>query len=127
MVKKLLVTIEGKSYNVEVEEVGEHTPINNQPVVAPKVQAPAPATAIPQTQATKPIGNVSSEITAPMPGKIISIKVKTGQTVKEGDLLLILEAMKMENEIYSSCAGTIKEIKVTEGAVVNPGDILILM
>ena len=59
-----------------------------------------------------------------MPGTILDVKVAAGQAVKEGDLLIILEAMKMENEIFAPCAGTISSVAVAKGAAVNPGDVL---
>ena len=67
------------------------------------------------------------EIKAPIPGKIVSIKCKVNDTVKRGQVLLVLEAMKMENEIYSGSSGVVKEIKVNEGDFVQPGAILILI
>ena len=69
----------------------------------------------------------SEVIAAPMPGKILSIKVKAGQEVKEGDLILMLEAMKMENEIFCGRAGRVLEIKVAEGAYVDTGDALVVI
>ena len=66
-------------------------------------------------------------IKAPIPGKIVSIKCKVNDTVKRGQVLLVLEAMKMENEIYSGSSGVVKEIKVNEGDFVQPGAILILI
>ena len=62
-----------------------------------------------------------------MPGKILSIAVKKGQEVKEGDLILVLEAMKMENEIFCGRGGTVKEIPVNEGATVNTGDTMAIV
>ena len=59
-----------------------------------------------------------------MPGNILDVKVKAGDSVKAGDTLLILEAMKMENEIFAPCAGTISSVAVAKGAAVNPGDVL---
>ena len=59
-----------------------------------------------------------------MPGTILDVKASAGQAVKEGDLLMILEAMKMENEIFAPCAGTVSSVAVAKGAAVNPGDTL---
>jgi biotin carboxyl carrier protein len=67
------------------------------------------------------------EIKAPIPGKIVSIRCKVNDTVKPGQVLLVLEAMKMENEIYSASSGVVKEIKVNEGDFVQPGAMLILI
>jgi len=72
-------------------------------------------------------GRLVEEIKAPIPGKIISIKCKVNDSVKRGQVLLVLEAMKMENEIYSGSSGVIKEIKVNEGDFVQPGAILIVV
>ncbi|MDD2402295.1 MAG: biotin/lipoyl-binding protein [Clostridia bacterium] len=130
--KKFRINVNGKSYEVEVEEVGGNTVagvsapvVVSTPVVAP-IQAPttSPAPVIPPKTTTSISAN-DAVVTAPMPGKIMFVKVKVGQQVNEGDLALTLEAMKMENEIFCSASGTVKEIRVGEGANVNPGDVLI--
>lgn len=131
--KKFRINVNGKSYEVEVEEIGGGTASTTTavPVTAPKavsssVAAPA-APIVPQPAAPAPVADGSEVVSAPMPGKIMSIKVTVGQQVNAGDLILVLEAMKMENEIFCSAAGTIKEIRVTEGAAVNPGDVLVVI
>ena len=64
---------------------------------------------------------------APMPGNILDVKVAAGQTVKQGDCLVILEAMKMENEIPAPCAGKVAQVVVAKGATVNTGDVLVVI
>ncbi|MCG0276741.1 MAG: biotin/lipoyl-binding protein [Thermosediminibacteraceae bacterium] len=136
--KKYRVTINGKTYEVEVEEIGgEERPVPTAaPVPAPKGEAAAePKAEVPKaepapapTKAPKkdaPAGKLT--INAPMPGTIISIKAKAGSSVKKGDVIMILEAMKMENEILAPQDGTILSIEVSEGASVNTGDILAVM
>jgi glutaconyl-CoA decarboxylase len=121
-------------YEVEVEEVGvQGSPVikNVQPAItaAPAVKT-APAAAPAPMPAAKPQKAASAggdPILSPMPGKIISIAVKEGQTVQSGDLLLVLEAMKMENEIFSHVSGIVKAINVTPGAPVNPGDPMVVI
>ena len=119
--RKFNIKVNGKAYEVEVDEVG-----GASTVVAP-VSAPV-STAVP-TQAAAPTAEVapsnSTEIKAPMPGTILSVAVAKGDTVKEGDVLCVLEAMKMENEIKSTCAGTVVAVGVIKGATVNSGDLLV--
>ncbi len=132
--KKFQISVNGKSYEVEVEEIGgsfTQTPRAVAPLATPKVPAvtapkAASAPAAPKAAAA-PVPAGAETIVAPMPGKIISIKVAAGQAVKEGDLILTLEAMKMENEIFAGATGTVKEIRVSEGAAVNPGDVLVVI
>ena len=113
--KNLIVTVNGVAYNVTVEE-GTGAPVAAAAPVAAPAAAPAPAAAA---------GAVS--VTAPMPGNILDVKVKAGDSVKAGDTLLILEAMKMENEISAPQDGTIASVNVRKGDVVNSGDLLITM
>ncbi|MDR1204760.1 MAG: biotin/lipoyl-binding protein [Peptococcaceae bacterium] len=130
--RKFQVTVNGKLYDVGVLEVGETAPAQIV-VPAPAQAAPAPAPAPQAAAAPAPAQQTASAapidakevISAPMPGKILSIKVKVGQTVKSGDLILILEAMKMENEIFCGESGVVKEIRIKESDSVNPGDVLV--
>ena len=120
--KKFKITVNGKAYEVEVEEIGSGAAM---PSVAPQVQTASPSplpTAAPKTN-TPPVGSAS--ITAPMPGNIISVNVKVGDVVEAGDVLCILEAMKMENEIMAPKAGTVASVNVSAGASVNNGDVLV--
>ncbi len=118
--RKFNITVNGTSYEVEVEEMGGavSAPVSRSasaPAAAPKA-APKAAPAV---------AAGSKTITAPMPGTILSIKVKQGDTVKKGQLLLMLEAMKMENEIKSGVDGVVASIAVKQGDSVNTGQVLI--
>lgn len=129
---KYIVTINDKNYEVEVEK-GQATILKTTqataPVVQPQAVSAAPAvTAAPvaPTQAAAFSGSISGEaIKAPMPGTILSIKVSPGTSVKKGDTLVILEAMKMENEISAPRDGVVSEVIVTTGASVSTGDVLL--
>ena len=119
------VTVNGATYEVEVEEVGAGAataaPVAAAPVAAPKA-APAPKKAAAKSGAA---GSV--KITAPMPGKILDVKVAAGATVKRGEVIAILEAMKMENEIVAPQDGTIASIETSKGAAVETGAVLATM
>lgn len=130
--KNYTITVNGSTYQVTVEE-GFSSPMATQPVqvvqaTAP-VQAVAPAPA-PVASAPAPAaptsGSVGMEkVNSPMPGKILSLKANVGQSIKKGDVILILEAMKMENEIVSPQDGTIASINVSAGQSVEAGDLLV--
>jgi len=121
--RKFIVNVNGNSYEVEVEEVGAGTSaapvVQAAPVQAAPAQAPAEA---PKAAPAVPAGG--TQVKAPMPGNVLDIKVSNGQSVNEGDVLVILEAMKMENEIYAPCAGTVTVV-ASKGSTVNTGDVLI--
>lgn len=121
--KKFLIKVNGNQYEVEVEEVkSEGAAVSAAPEV--KAQAPAaPAAPAPKKDTAVPAG--ASKITAPMPGTILKINVNTGDKVKKGQVLLILEAMKMENEIVAAADGTVASVNVAKGASVNAGDVLV--
>jgi len=130
MGKKYRISVSGKTYEVEVEEVdGSSVQTQNmartapapQPVVS-SVSTPAPATS-PKVQPEAPSGQ--SDLTAPIPGNVFKIHAKVGDTVKAGDLLLVIEAMKMENEISAEADGVISDIPVKEGDNIAGGDVLV--
>ncbi len=124
--KQYRVTVNGQSYDVAVEELGAGaaSPRAAAPVQAPAVPAAAPApVAAPAASASPSAG--ATTVKAPMPGTVMSFKVSVGQAVNRGDVLLILEAMKMENEIVAPQAGKVAALKVPVSASVNTGDPLI--
>ena len=134
--RKFIVNVNGNSYEVEVEEVGV-APVSApaarpaQPVSAPAPAAAAPAAAPAPAEkpaAPAPAGTEGSiKITAPMPGNILDIKVKPGDKVSKGTLVMILEAMKMENEILSPEDATVASVNVTKGQQVNTGDVMMTL
>ena len=121
---KYIVNLNGKNYEVEVNETEAVVLSVNTAATAP-VAAPSPAAApAPAAQTVSAEGTV---IPSPMPGSILNVNVTVGQTVKAGDVLMILEAMKMENDISAPCDGTVKQILVTKGSTVNTDDVLIVI
>ena len=125
--RKFNITVNGVAYEVEVEEVaaGEASaPAAAAPKAAPKAAAPAAKPAAAPKAA--PVAN-GTKVNAPMPGTILDVKVAQGQAVKKGDVLLILEALKMENEILAPQDGTVAQVTVSKGASVNFGDALVVL
>ena len=127
---KYKVTLNKRVYEVEVEQgeamlVDEYDAVAPVPAAAPVVAAPvaaAPVAAAPAPAAAAPAAVAAGEVVkSPMPGNILKIQVSQGQQVKEGDVLIILEAMKMENEIVAPKAGSVAQIIVTKGQVVETG------
>lgn len=128
--KRYNVHINGKSYEVAIEELAETTdrPVTTTAAAAPAAKPPTAATTAPPPKAAKSeAGNEGGTIASPMPGTILRVAVATGDRVKQGDTLLILEAMKMENEILAPHDGTIAQINVAQGASVNAGDPLVVL
>lgn len=112
--RKFIVNVNGSSYEVEVEEVDSSTAEKKQ-TVASKPAKP-----------TVPTSSEQKTIASPMPGTILSVNVKPGDNFKSGQVLLILEAMKMENEIMAPTDGIVVDVNVDKGSAVNSGDILVV-
>lgn len=137
---KYVATINGKKYEVEVEKLEAYKSLDRNgvaapvapvlpasaPVQRPAAPAPAPASAAaPAPKAAAPAGATTVE--APMPGKILNIKVSEGQAVKFGEVVVIMEAMKMETEIVAPADGTVSKILVKAGDSVDTGAALVAL
>ena len=137
--RKFRVNVNGETFEVEIEEVGgtsqvtQNAPVSTPAPAAPTAQPksePVQQTAAPQKpkEEAKPAAKAPTgdgeQVTAPLPGTILDLKVKPGENVEAGDVLLVLEAMKMENEVVAPVGGTVQEILVEKGATVNSGDVL---
>ena len=119
--RKFNITVNGKTYEVDVEEVGA---VQSAPVVQAPVATPTAAPVAAAAPKSAPVAG-ATQVTAPMPGNIVSVKVNVGDTVNEGDIVVVLEAMKMENEIFASQSGKVVGVSVSTGDSVNSGDLLI--
>ena len=114
--KNLKITVNGVAYDVQVEEVGGSAPAVSAPVAAAPAAAPKAAPAAPAS---------GEPVNSPMPGTIVSVNVSNGQAVKAGDVVVVLEAMKMENEIKAPKDGTITSVNVNKGDAVESGTLLV--
>ena len=136
--KGFTIRVDRKSYQIELSAMERNSPfsvkVNNIPFKielktpnSGKIATPSALTQISMATTRPRMPLVEGAVPAPMAGKIVSIKVKKGETVKAGKVLCVLEAMKMENEIASPKTGTVEEIKVQQGKAVNEGDILMII
>ncbi|MBO3444121.1 biotin/lipoyl-binding protein [Clostridium sp. CCUG 7971] len=125
--KKYNITVNGNTYDVEVEELkSEGVSVSREKIKPQSTPRPQVSKSVSsKTQASPQSGGGSGSVNAPMPGTINDVRVKVGDSVKKGQILLILEAMKMENEIMASCDGTISGVSVSKGASVSAGDVLV--
>ena len=130
---KYKVTLNSKVYEVEVEEgtamlVDEYEAYVPAPAPAPVAAAPGPAAAPAPAPAPAAAPQAAGEVVAsPLPGTVLQVKVSAGEAVKAGQLLLIIEAMKMENEVLAPRDGTVAQIVAAKGATVNTGDALVVL
>lgn len=125
--KTYIIQVNNQRYEVTVEEKGRAAGISKVTANPASTPAPGPAIQAVASPAPPPLskGSADGAITAPMPGKVVAVNVKAGDPVRQGQILLVLEAMKMENEIVAPAAGTVKEVLVNEGANVNVGEPLV--
>ena len=131
---KYKVTLKGKTYEVEVERgeamiVDEYAAYAPAPAaVAAPVVAAAPVAAAPAAAPAAPAAVAAgTPVTAPLPGNVLNVKVNVGDAVKAGQLLVLIEAMKMENEVLAPADGVVKQIVANKGAVVATGDTLLVI
>ena len=125
--KKFNITVNGTAYEVEVEEVKVAGASAPKKAAAAPAPAAAPAAPAAPKKAAQSAGAGEHSIDAPMPGKIVKLVASVGQSVQAGDVLLILEAMKMQNEITADAAGTVKAFNVAAGEAVKNGDSLVIL
>ena len=144
---KYVATLNGKKYEIEIERVDARMPLDRgaaavatapiiaaapapAPVAAPApapVAAPAPAPVAAPAPAPAPAAAGSTTVEAPMPGKVLDIKVKVGDAVSYGQCVVVMEAMKMETEIVAPAAGTVASISVSNGDSVDTGAVLVTL
>lgn len=128
---KYKITLKGRTYEVEVEHgeamlIDEYDAIAPAPAAAPVAAVPVAVAAAP-APAAAPAAVAGTPVTAPLPGNVLEVKVKPGESVKAGQLLVLIEAMKMENEVFAPADGVVKQILAQKGALVATGDTLLVI
>lgn len=124
--RKFNITVNGNTYEVEAEEIFGDSAAPAAPVAAPAAAPAAPAAKPAAPKKAAPTGAAGAvKVTAPMPGNILKVNVSVGQKITKGDVVCVLEAMKMENDIPAPSDGVVASVNVQKGATVNSGDVLI--
>ncbi len=125
MIKKFKVRVDGKEYSVEVESVEEEKDLEGT-TRTQNYSETRPTTGV-TNQAIKrePLATRDKCVVAPMPGAVVKINCRPGEMVKKGDVIIVLEAMKMENEIHSPMDGLVKDVNVKEGMTVSPEEVMV--
>lgn len=128
MIKNLKITVNGTAYDVQVEDLGASSAPSQAVSAVSAAPAPKAASPAPAAPAAKPAAPAGGEtISSPMPGTIVSANVKPGQSVKKGDVLVVLEAMKMENEIMAPHDAQVVAVLVSKGESVESGTPLVTL
>ena len=127
MKRKFIVKIGDKTFPVEVEEVKEGREIETAQIAHPVVAEAKPAPPEPAKRPEQKTGAVSGALRAPLPGKVVAVKCKMGDSVSAGETVLVLESMKMENTITAPKSGRVREITVAEGETVDVGEVLLVI
>lgn len=121
---KYIVTLNGTNYEVEVEKTDAVITAVSEAVAPAAAPVAAPAAPVAAAPAAASVSAEGEKVLSPMPGTILSVNASAGSAVKAGDVLLVLEAMKMENDIVAPCDGTVKQILVQKGSTVATDDVL---
>ena len=125
MIKKFKVRVDGKEYSVEVESGEEEKGLKGTPRNMNRPLEGTPASVKKPVVERAPLATKEKCVVAPMPGAVVKINCRPGEMVKKGDVIIVLEAMKMENEIHSPMDGLVKEVKVKEGMTVSPDEVMV--
>jgi len=125
MIKKFKVRVDGKEYSVEVESVEEEKDLEGT-ARTQNYSETRPTTGVTnQAIKSEPLATRDKCVVAPMPGAVVKINCRPGEMVKKGDVIIVLEAMKMENEIHSPMDGLVKDVNVKEGMTVSPEEVMV--